>query len=108
MNKNDIKSIIDSFNKDACFTIYTDIPRGKGINGIEYKSYTSNWSYNPKGSEGYDITCEIISYEENYIKIKKRIKERTYSEIKEIDTIVFIPYDRITYIKLRLNHDAKR
>lgn len=96
------KQIIkDLIEKRVDFTVYTDIAYGRGLNGIDYNSYSTHGEFGDslktlvtRTFELYDDYLVIIEdYVPPEIHWNKKAEKKPYTRRN------YIGYDRITYIK---------
>ena len=85
-------------NKGSNFIIATNIARGRGINGVEYKTFYEKHEW-PDNSTYLNRTkfnnFKIVAIEEEYIEIKNHVKDAEYNS--GLFTY-YIPYESINSI----------
>ena len=97
----DVKGIINMLNRrGAQFTVYTDVAYGRGINGVDYDSYSTTEEFGDnlktKVTRTFEPKDDYLLIKEDYLPPKipwnKAAEKEPYKRRK------YIGYDRITYI----------
>ena len=88
MNKESVWDLMRSYNEDGKnWLIYTDIPVGRGINGVSYRGFSNKHNSKMERYDPMRYGCSVDYYGNKYLTI-----------LDELGNYFHVPYEHICMI----------
>ena len=92
------KTLINLFkqNEKRNFKIYTNIAVGRGINGVDYRSFMGD-NYLDDDGRKFGNICSIKGFGETYLVIEYKGEDNKYYYC-DVPKKIYVPYDAIVMV----------